>query len=320
MSNLAVSVIIPTKNRPDDLRLTLKTLLGQSIPAAEVIIVDQSEDDKSKLAASKAFRDMQERSIPVPELIYVHDTSIQGVSQARNRALDLASGQVWLFLDDDVDIESVFTEEILQVFEEHPEIAGVSGVITNYPIPPVSYRAWLWLFARGPFREKRLPVYWDSHKYRKLIPVTGMSGGLMGIRAEFARTARFDEAMRDGEDVDYCVNLKGNPMMVLAPKARLKHMASSINRIREAWLKKFAASQSHLYHKNWNRNFGNRVFYCWFVVGLSFASFLSCVRRLSIVPFQGMIEGLRQGEAAAFASRELALGAGRTEIISPTKN
>jgi GT2 family glycosyltransferase len=303
MSDFSVSAIIPTKNRPDDVRLTLRSLLAQSVQALEVIIIDQSDDDRSKVVASEVFRSAGGKGIALPELRYVHDTSIRGVSQARNRALDMAKGAIWLFLDDDVEMDPVFIEELLKVFAVNPAISGVSGVITNYPVPPLSYRSWLWLFARGPFREKRLPVYWDAHKYRKLVPVIGMSGGLMSFRAEIARTGRFDESMTDGEDVDYCVNLKGTPLMVLAPKVRLKHMASNINRIREAWLKKFAASQSHLYHKNWNHKLSNRICFGWFIVGLSLASLLSCVRRLSSEPFVGMLQGLRQGEAAAVASR-----------------
>jgi len=308
MSDFSISAIIPTKNRPDDMRLTLKTLLSQSVQVSEVIVIDQSGDDKTKVVTSQEFERAAKQSGAAPALRYVHDTSITGVSQARNRALDIATGDIWLFLDDDIDIEPVFVEELLKTFKENPAVGGISGVITNYPVPPFSYRSWLWLFARGPFREKRLPVYWDAHKYRKLVPVIGMSGGLMSFRAEIARTGRFDESMKDGEDVDYCVNLKGAPLMVLAPKIRLKHMASNINRIREAWLKKFAASQSHLYHKNWNNKLVNRFCFAWFIVGLSLASLLSCVRRFSSEPFVGMLQGLRQGETAAATSRSQAPG------------
>jgi len=314
VSDFSVSAIIPTKNRPDDVRLTLTSLLAQSAPALEVIIVDQSDDDRSKVVTSEVFRNAEGRGLAVPELRYVHDTSIRGVSQARNRALDMAKGDIWLFLDDDVEMEPVFIEQLLKVFAENPGIGGVSGVITNYPIPPFSYRSWLWLFARGPFREKRQPVYWSAHKYRDLVPVIGMTGCLMSFRAEVARTGRFDESMRDAEDVDFCLNLKGDPRMVLAPKVRLKHMASPINRIREAWLKKFAASQSHLYHKHWNNKPSNRICFGWFIVGLSLASLLSCVRRFSPEPFAGMLQGLRQGETAAAASRSQTPGLTRSSV------
>ena len=314
MSDFSISAIIPTKNRPDDMRLTLKTLLSQSVPVTELIVIDQSEDNRTRVVASEEFDRATKQGIPVPALRYIHDTSIAGVSQARNRALDIAGCDIWLFLDDDVDIEPVFVEELVKAFKANPEVGGISGVITNYPVPPISYRNWLWLFARGPFREKRLPVYWDAHKYRTLVPVIGMSGGLMSFRADIARSGRFDESMRDGEDVDYCVNLRAAPLMVLAPRARLKHMASNINRVREAWLKKFAASQSHLYHKNWKNKLGNRICFGWFVIGVSLASLLSCVRRFSLEPFLGMLQGLRQGEAAAAASRSQASGLAKPPV------
>src|SRR5689334_15933660 len=126
MTDVSISAIIPTKNRPDDLRLTLKTLLSQSIPAAELIIVDQSEDDKSQAITSEMFQQAATKGLSVPELQYIRDTSIKGVSQARNRALDLAKGNLWLFLDDDIDMEPVFIEEMLKVFKENPQVGGIS--------------------------------------------------------------------------------------------------------------------------------------------------------------------------------------------------
>src|SRR5882724_8338093 len=110
MSDFSVSAIIPTKNRPDDVRLTLRSLLAQSVQALEVIIIDQSDDDRSKVVASEVFRSASGKGIALPELRYVHDTSIRGVSQARNRALDMAKGAIWLFLDDDVEMAPVLSK------------------------------------------------------------------------------------------------------------------------------------------------------------------------------------------------------------------
>jgi GT2 family glycosyltransferase len=43
---LKLSVIIPTLNRPDDLEKTLECLLVQDFKSFEVILVDQSDNDK----------------------------------------------------------------------------------------------------------------------------------------------------------------------------------------------------------------------------------------------------------------------------------
>ena len=55
MSDPAISVIIPTYNRRDELRQSLETLTGQELPAAqfEVIVADDgSSDDSAEVAAS----------------------------------------------------------------------------------------------------------------------------------------------------------------------------------------------------------------------------------------------------------------------------
>ena len=67
------------------MRLTLKTLLSQSVQVNEVIVIDQSGDDKTKAVTSEEFERAAKQSGAAPALRYVQDTSITGVSQARNR-------------------------------------------------------------------------------------------------------------------------------------------------------------------------------------------------------------------------------------------
>ena len=57
-----VSVIIPTRNRPHDLRLTVRTLLEQTVMPSEVVIVDQSSDEESIHAAEQ---ELQKVSLPM---------------------------------------------------------------------------------------------------------------------------------------------------------------------------------------------------------------------------------------------------------------
>src|SRR5579863_5088042 len=43
----ALTVIIPTKNRPEELEVTLRSLFCQTVLPRQLIIVDQSENDES---------------------------------------------------------------------------------------------------------------------------------------------------------------------------------------------------------------------------------------------------------------------------------
>jgi GT2 family glycosyltransferase len=288
----------------DDLRLTIRTLLGQTELPSEVIIIDQSSDEQSHEAVRSEFSQAQNRVPALPELKYVRDDSILGVSAARNRAMTLAAEDVWLFLDDDVIMEPEFVAELMRVYRTNKKVHGVSGVITNYVPPSVVYRAWLRIFARGPFLERRLPIYWQADKLRDagLFQVNGFSGGVMSFRADVARNGKFDTRIRNGEDVDFCVSLGPNLVLVIAPQVRLQHMSSPVGRSQDLWLAQFAATQSFLYTKNWRDNFTNRVCFAWLCIGLGLAAVATGLRRASLKPWRDTFVSLRTGFETAKSS------------------
>lgn len=86
----SVSVIIPTHNRRERLPNALDSVLAQSYPIHELWVVDDgSTDDTAEYVASR---------YPSTELIR---QSNHGVSHARNRAIEKASGQWIALLDSD---------------------------------------------------------------------------------------------------------------------------------------------------------------------------------------------------------------------------
>lgn len=303
MELASVSAIIPTKNRPGDLLLTIRTLLRQTVLPREVIVIDQSSDSESFLATQSEFREAGVRIPVLPTLKYVQDPSIKGVSAARNYAMTIATEAVWLFLDDDVDIEPDFVKELMGVFASNKEIAGVSGVITNYQPLPFIFRTWTRIFSIGPFADGRLSIYWQADKLRDagLFRVKGFSGGLMSFRSEIARKGRFDTRIHDAEDVDFCLSLGKDLLFVISPRARLKHMSSPLGRTHYLWLERLAASLSFLYRKHWQGSFLNQMCFIWLCIGLALAATASSLRHISANPWRAMLTGLRKGDECAMS-------------------
>ena len=93
-----VSVVVTTCDRPFQLRQTLDSLLAQSYPAFEVIVVDNRP-------SSTITRDaVAERHGAEPRLRYLGEPRV-GLSAARNAGLARARGALVAFTDDDVRVD-----------------------------------------------------------------------------------------------------------------------------------------------------------------------------------------------------------------------
>ena len=86
-----VSVIIPTFNRSRYLRQAIASVLAQTYPHFEIIVVDDGSTDETRTVAESS-RD--------PKIRYTWQDNA-GRSAARNRGLELARGEYIAFLDDD---------------------------------------------------------------------------------------------------------------------------------------------------------------------------------------------------------------------------
>lgn len=87
-----VSVVIPTRDRPELLALTLRTALWQEQVATEVIVVDDGSHPGTAALISQVGH---------PRLRLLVNTEPRGVSAARNRGIAAAAGRWIAFLDDD---------------------------------------------------------------------------------------------------------------------------------------------------------------------------------------------------------------------------
>ena len=207
-----ISVIIPTKNRADDLRCTIDSLIVQTRRPDEIIVVDQSSGPIVGTSKRSEYRSS----------MFMHP-HISGLAEARNVAMDRAKGDIWLFLDDDVILEPEYVEELLLAYS--PEVAGVSGIITNYTRPGISRRLFEKVFVKGAFHDDRQPVYWHADDLRSHGPqrVKQFGGGLMSFRAALIRDLRFDPNLTGGclaEDIDFCARLPRGAVLLIAPKAQ----------------------------------------------------------------------------------------------------
>src|SRR5262245_7796688 len=95
---MAISVVICSFQRPQDLRTLLESLIQQTLPPHEVVIVDQSTDDRTRQLIQGYARSP---SPGIDRWIYVHQNE-KSLVKARNRGIKKTTGDIVSFLDDDV--------------------------------------------------------------------------------------------------------------------------------------------------------------------------------------------------------------------------
>jgi GT2 family glycosyltransferase len=298
---MSISSIIPTKNRPAELEIVTRDLLNQTLLPTEIIIIDQSLDDAGRKLVTYLFEQSPTSVRNSVQLKYVLDPSISGGSAARNRGMDLAIGDVWLCLDDDVELERNFIEEIIAVLRERPDVYSVCGVITNYVPPPWPFRLWDRMFALGPFHDERQPIYWNANRLCAFDPIRvhKLNGGAMAFRAELMRSLRFDPDLTGvslAEDVDLATRMEPG-IILMAPRARLIHKRSPHGRAADHWLRAQAQASYYLYRRNWRRGLPNRLRFFWLNVGYMSALALCCIKQRSREPLIAFGKGVHQARA-----------------------
>ncbi len=119
---IRVSVIIPTYNRAPFLRDCLLALVEQTSPPREVIVVDDGSTDRTpEILAEFAGR----QSLP---FTFKTDRQVNsGPGAARNRGLELASGNLIAFLGDDMIAEPDWLENHIAVHAERGLSCAVCG-------------------------------------------------------------------------------------------------------------------------------------------------------------------------------------------------
>jgi GT2 family glycosyltransferase len=116
---MKVTVGVATCGRPDGLARCLRALAAQSLPPAEVIVVDQAPSAEARAAVEAAG---------LPGTRYL-DQARLGLSASRNLALESAGRAVLAVTDDDCVPDPEWLGAIAAAFERDPRPNAVTGPI-----------------------------------------------------------------------------------------------------------------------------------------------------------------------------------------------
>jgi glycosyltransferase involved in cell wall biosynthesis len=220
MTGPLVSVIVPTYNRAYCLARTLGSVLSQSYPNFEIVLLDDGSTDGTEALIAERYRDE-------PRVRY-HKQKNTGVSGARNAAFALARGELVALLDSDDEWLPWKLEAQVGCMERAPgigmtwtdmEAIDLDGNVVEKAYLRTMYDAYRW-FARET-------LFGQSTQIKSIVPQVEQSVGdrtfntgeifsqmVMGnlvhtstviLRKErLARVGGFREDLRySGEDYDF---------------------------------------------------------------------------------------------------------------------
>ena len=202
MENLpSISVIVPFFNSRKTLDRCLNSILAQTYKNFELIAVnDGSTDNSLEIVSSYAEKDNR---------IKIVNKAHKGVSSARNKALEVATGDLIQFVDADDDIEPDMFETAVSLMDE----TGADIVVCNHDHPCImnyfgdsvldfTDKKNIWRFYQNTFAGV---VPWNKLYKREII------------------TEKFDEEISFTEDDIFCLSNMANAKKIAGTSKVLYH-------------------------------------------------------------------------------------------------
>lgn len=184
--NARITVAVCTRDRAVSLARTLDSMTTLEVPADldwELLVVDNgSADDTHRVIASFA------RRLPLRGI----EEERGGLAYARNRAVDVASGDYLLWTDDDATVDAGWLRAYSAAFRRWPEAAVFGGRVDAQfeGTPPAWLLRALWRVP-GAFALRDL-----GSEPAPLATGTGLPyGANFGIRADEQRRYRYDPSL-----------------------------------------------------------------------------------------------------------------------------
>jgi len=206
--NADITVVIPLYNKEAEIARTIRSVLAQSLPPHEIIVVDDGSTDRSA-AIVENFRH------PLVRLIRQEN---RGVSAARNRAIGEAGTEWIALLDGDDRWEPDYLKEIVRLRQLYP---GCGAYATGFRVDTGGRLT----PGDNPDREGVVDFFSESLRRYVLIPSSTTL-----CRDLVLRLGGFPEGMRMGEDQYLWTLVARSAPVCFSPERQVVYSRSAANR------------------------------------------------------------------------------------------
>jgi glycosyltransferase involved in cell wall biosynthesis len=219
-SSPLVSVILPTRNRSAQLPRALSSVIDQTYPHWELVVVDDASDDDTPGVVA---------SFPDPRIRY-HRVAQGGVCAARNHGLAEARGELVAYLDDDNTMHPGWLKTVVWGFEQHPEADAAYGAFLIDDPTRVN----------GPGSGSPPTLFLHPYDRGTLLRNNLADISAIAHRAGLSE-AHFDEGLREMGDWDLLVRITAHRDPLVLPAIACFYATDAPNRL----------SNGPTFHRDW---------------------------------------------------------------------
>ena len=271
-----ITTVVPTYNRPKELELCLRSVLAQSLPPHEVIVVDNGRTPLTKETIKMMEPEFFQKGI----FLTYFENDVNSLTVAKNIGISKASGELVSFLDDDLILEPNYYEEMVRLFYEIPEALGVMG----YNLFRGRKRTLKTEFISAYQRVFRLRVNGDSRfrvmpslglTYSDDGPVVGadwISGASTFTKWVLERIKPDSNLLKyswdEDTDLSYRISKAFPGTLFMNQRAKYTHVDSQIRRApNKEIIYMTEVYDLYLFYKDVNQTFSNKAVYLWSRIG-----------------------------------------------------
>jgi len=196
---MKISVIIPSYNRAHVLGRAIQSVLDQTLPALEIIVVDDGSNDSTPVLMQQQF----------PQCRYIKQPN-SGVSAARNTGIEVATGDWLAFLDSDDEWLAGKLEAQRQLLQQHPNIK-------------ICHTEEIWIRNGKRVNQMKKHAKSGGHIFRNCLPLCVISPSSVIIHRDlFDEVGNFDEELPACEDYDLWLRICAQHPVAFVEQPQIK--------------------------------------------------------------------------------------------------
>jgi len=290
---MEVSIIIPTYEREEDLREVLYSILRQTKLPKEVVIVDDSEGNKTRDLIKRFRKDFLAKGIALEYLSKRREIR-ENLAASKNVGVTHVKGEITFFLDDDIVLDEDYIKEILKVYERYSDALGVQGYIKKrLPINHL-FNCTCKIFYLDHFEKDKCKLLPSDKTVYPLLPPNGVIktqwlSGTASYRSHILKKYKFDEKLRKyslGEDKDfsYRISKHYSGAFYMTPYAKAFHKGSpTIGLKSKSKVYIETIYPVYLFCKNRNLTMREKIIFIWSLLGqLAIGTIINIVKKGSV--------------------------------------